>query len=453
MSLGATPAPTAPAESASDAAIAKAARRLIPFLVAGFFVAYLDRVNLGFAALTMNKDLALSPAAFGWGAGVFFFGYALFEAPSNYILHHVGARRWLARIMVSWGLVSAGMAFVHDESSFVALRLLLGVTEAGFSPGVLLYLTYWFPAVQRGRIFGLFLIAVPLSTAFGAPVSGAILTYMNGLFGLAGWQWLFIVEAAPATLLGVVAWFFLTDRPEHADWLEPNERAALVARMADEAGEEDHHILPALREPRNLLLGIAYFGIVLALYGLGVWLPQIAAGFGYAPMGAALLTAVPFIIGAGAMMVWGRRSDRGAPARDAALAAIAGSVGLTISAFCTTPAAAIAAMSLGAAGTLAAMPAFWNHVARGVTGARAAVTIALVNSIGNLAGFAGPYLVGWVKETTGLWFAALLTLAAGPALCAAIMATVDRRERRPSIFDVDGLMRENSNLDRSRETL
>ena len=217
------------------ATLTRVTRRLIPFLGLCYFAAYLDRVNLSFAAATMSRDLNFSPTVYGWGAGVFFISYALLEAPSNYILHRVGARLWIARIMVTWGLVSAAMAFVRDETSFYALRFLLGAAEAGFMPGVILYLTYWFPQAQRGRILAAFLFAVPLATVIGAPASGAVVSLAEGVGGMSGWRWLFIIEAAPAIGLGVVAWFYLTDRPATADWLAPAERDWL-ARQARGAG-------------------------------------------------------------------------------------------------------------------------------------------------------------------------------------------------------------------------
>jgi ACS family tartrate transporter-like MFS transporter len=421
-------------EEDAEATLTKVSRRLIPFLVACFFAAYLDRVNLGFAALTMNRDLNFSPIVFGWGAGVFFIGYALFEVPSNYVLHRVGARRWIARIMISWGVVSALMALVWNETSFLALRLLLGVAEAGFAPGVLLYLTYWIPRARRGRVFGAFLVAVPLSTAIGAPISGAVLVLMDGVAGLAGWQWLFILEAAPAVALGAAAYVYLTDRPKDAHWLAPAERDWLQAQIEREEAEEPpggHAIWPALRDPRTLALGAAYFGVVLSLYGLGMWLPQIAQTFGHGPVGVGFITAIPFLCGAVAMVAWGAHSDKtGECVRHTAIAAIAAAGGLAASAYCEGLTASVIALSVAAAGTLAAMPTFWSLATARLSGTRAAVGIALINSIGNLAGFLGPYLVGWIKQTTGEFSLALLALAAGPLFCAALMLRLGAGGRR-----------------------
>ena len=245
----------------TDRTIAKVTRRLVPFLIICFFAAYLDRVNIGFAALTMDKELGFSPQTFGWGAGVFFIGYCLFEAPSNFILHRVGARRWIARIMVSWGVVSGLMALIWGETSFVSLRLLLGVAEAGFAPGVILYLTYWIPAERRALPLGAFLMAVPLSSAFGAPLSSFVLTTMDGVANLSGWRWLFILEAAPSIILGVIALSYLTNRPKDARWLEPAERSWLQARLDAELAtlEDPREPWSMLRHPRVILLGLAYF--------------------------------------------------------------------------------------------------------------------------------------------------------------------------------------------------
>ena len=414
----------------AEATLARVSRRLIPFLALCYCAAYLDRVNLSFAAATMNRELHFSPGVYGWGAGIFFIGYALLETPSNYVLHRVGARFWIARIMVSWGLVSAAMAFVRDAPSFYALRFLLGAAEAGFMPGIILYLTYWFPKAQRARILAAFLFAVPFATVIGAPLSGAVLSFAEGLGGWRGWQWLFILEAAPALALGVVTWFYLTDRPALASWLSPAERNWLVAQLASETGADaesagGHEILRALRDPRALGLGVAYFGVVLALYGLSMWLPQIVEGYGLDVVAAGLVTALPFLLGAGAMLLWGRHSDQcGERLWHTAAAACLAAGGLLAAAGSLTT--AIAAISIAAIGVFATLPPFWAIVTDAYQGARAAVVIALVNSIGNLAGFFGPYLVGWIKETTGGFAPALLTLAAGPLVCAALIVYLGR---------------------------
>ena len=418
-----------PASVDADRLLAKIARRLIPFLVAGFFVAYLDRVNIGFAALTMNKELGFSAEFFGWSAGIFFIGYCLFEAPSNYILHRVGARMWIARIMVSWGVISALTAFVWDGASFVALRFVLGVAEAGFAPGVILYLTYWIPAARRARILGAFLLAVPLSSAVGAPLSGLLLSGMDGVAQISGWRWLFIVEAAPSIVLGVVAYFYLPDRPRAAAWLEPEERVWLQAQLdlEDAAPGADESPWRALRDVRVHALGAVYFGIVVSLYGLGFWLPQIVDAFGYGVVASGFITSIPYVCGALAMILWGRSSDHmDERATHTAIAAVVASAGLSASAFATTPVAAMAALSIASAGTLAAMPTLWSFATLSLAGADAAVGIALINSIGNLAGFVGPYLVGRFKAATGDFSHALLALAVGPLLAAPLILWIAR---------------------------
>lgn len=274
--------------------------RLVPFLMICYFAAYLDRVNISFAALTMNKDLGLSATAYGLGAGIFFFSYFIFEVPSNLALQRFGARRWIARIMVSWGLVSGAMVFVTGESSFYIVRLLLGAAEAGFFPGIIFYLTLWFPAVYRARIIGWFMVAIPLSSVLGAPVSTAILS-MHGILGLADWHWLFILEAIPAVVLGVVTWFYLTDHPAQATWLRADERAWLVQRLAQEEAQREavqrFSTLQALVDPKVLALALVYFGAVAVNYGTAYFLPQIVKVFGLTNMQTGLVTAIPYAVG------------------------------------------------------------------------------------------------------------------------------------------------------------
>ncbi len=295
------------------AAIRKATRRLIPFLCFAYIVNFLDRVNIGFAALHMNKDLGFTPAVFGFGAGIFFLGYIAFEIPSNLALHRFGARLWIARIMISWGLVACAMALVHTETGFYVMRFLLGVAEAGFFPGIILYLTFWFPAERRARIVALFMAAVPLATVVGAPLSGALLK-MRGVLGLAGWHWLFIIEGIPAILLGIAAFFVLTDKPGHASWLTKDEASALEAALHEDAetaktvGYAD--LWQALTQPRVLALGLLYFLMVIGLYGIGFWMPQVIQTFWLDPVSVGFLTAIPYLFAAIAMVAWGRHSDR-----------------------------------------------------------------------------------------------------------------------------------------------
>jgi ACS family tartrate transporter-like MFS transporter len=410
--------------------VAKVAWRLVPLLTAGFFVAYLDRVNVGFAALTMNKEMGFTPAFYGWAAGVFFITYCLFEAPSNHVMHRVGARRWMARIMVSWGLIAAITAFVWSETSFIVLRLLLGAAEAGFAPGVILYLTYWIPAAQRARILAGFLIAVPLGSAVGAPISGVLLTVMDGVAGVSGWRWLFFIEALPSIALGLVCFFYLPDRPAEARWLARDERDWLEAELAREEPSHDEDYWGALLNGRVLALGVAYFGVVMALYGLSFWLPQIVKGFGASILATGFLAAVPYAFGALAMWLWSRSSDhRGETVRHTAIVCVLGAVGLAGAAYAPTPLAAMIALTVAAVGSVAALPTFWSFATLTLGPADAVVGVAMINSIGNLSGLAGPWLVGLIKGATGEFSDALLALALGPALTAALILRVARRGR------------------------
>ena len=401
-------------------AIRKATYRLIPFLCLAYTINFLDRVNVGFAALHMNEDLGFSPAVFGFGAGIFFLGYIAFEIPSNLALQRFGARIWIARIMISWGLVACAMAFVRSETSFYAMRLLLGIAEAGFFPGIILYLTYWFPAGIRARVVAVFMASVPLATVFGGPLSGALLG-MDGVLGLAGWHWLFIIEGAPAILLGFLALKVLTDRPDNADWLTEGEREALKRKLATEAettktlGYSD--LRAALTRPRVLALGCLYFLMVTGLYGIGFWMPQVIGAFGLDPLQIGFLTAIPYLFAAIAMVLWGRRSDRTGERRwHIALPLLLAGAAFAWSAYSGPLLPTMIALTLATLGFYAAFGPFWSLPTALLTGTGAAAGIALVNSMGNAAGFAGPYIVGVLKQSTGSFSAALLFLAVALAL-------------------------------------
>jgi MFS transporter, ACS family, tartrate transporter len=379
--------------------------RIVPFIMLLYFVAFIDRVNIGFAALTMNRDLGLSPSVFGFGAGIFFWGYFLFEVPSNIILHRIGARIWIARVMISWGLVSAAMAFVQGATSFYALRFLLGVAEAGFFPGIILYLSYWFPARQRAAVTALFMAAAPLSTVLGSPVSGALLE-MDGLLGLKGWQWLFLLEALPAVLLGIVVFFYFTDRPEQAKWLATDERNWLVKTMnAEQAGKAttaSHSIWRGLADPRVLALSLVYFGTSAGLYTLGVWAPQIIKQFGLSSLEVGFLNAVPPTLAVVAMILWARHSDRsGERTWHVVLTCLLAAVGLGLAGSASGVAAVLAALTLVNIGISASKPPLWSMPTNFLSGSAAAAGIATINSIGNLGGFVGPAMIGWIKDRTG----------------------------------------------------
>lgn len=401
-------------QTVNQAASAKIAKRLIPFLMLCYFVAYLDRVNVGFAALTMNKDLGFSAEIFGFGAGIFFAGYFLFEVPSNLALEKFGARIWIARIMITWGIISAGFAFITGPASFYVMRFILGVAEAGFFPGIILFLTYWFTAEERARWVGWFMAAVPLSSVIGGPISGLILDTFNGAMGLKGWQWLFIIEGIPSILVGLWVLAYLTDKPEKATWLSQQERDATVAKLKTEQTNREaiqHFTLgQALTNPRVLVLSLVYFGLVCGNYGLGLWLPQIVKGVATTlgldkSTGIAInsltgyLVAVPYAFAVVAMIWWTGHSDR---TRErvwhVAGPAIAGGLALIAAAYLSNPLLAALALTICAMCTYAALPTFWTLPTAFLTGTAAAGGIALINSIGNIGGFTGPYAVGYIKD-------------------------------------------------------
>jgi D-galactonate transporter len=399
--------------------------RLIPFLVLAYFLAYLDRVNLGFAALTMNAELKFSPLVFSWGAGIFFIGYFLFEVPSNIALEKFGASRWIARIMVTWGIISALMALVTGPMSFYGLRFLLGVAEAGFFPGIILYLTYWYPAEYRARFLAAFAVAVPVSTVIGAPASGLLLG-LDGALGLKGWQWLFVIEGIPSIALGLISWFYLTDRPSRADWLSAEQKAWLSSRLDGELAARQavyrHTLWQALGSAKVLTLSAVYFGFVAALYGMQFWLPQIVKAFGFSNAQTGFVTAVPYLFGAVAMVFWARHSDASRErVWHVGLPLLLTAVGLGVSGFSENPIVMMIALIAAAIGTFCTFAVFWTLPTAWLSGTAAAGGIALINSIGNLAGFGGPYLIGWIKDTTGSTAIGLLVLAVLPLLAACLV--------------------------------
>lgn len=411
--------------------IAKVRRRLLPFLAVCLVANYLDRVNIGFAALLMNKDLGLSPIVFGLGSGIFFFSYAAFEVPSNYMLERFGARVWIARILLSWGVVSGLMAIAWNEASFLTLRLLLGLAEAGFVPGVVLYLTYWMPHAYRAVALSGFMLAIPISSVIGAPISGFILEFMQNVGGVKAWQWLFLIEALPSIALGVMAYFWLTDRPAQAEWLAPSERAwlqkTLEAERAAHPEAAAHASIKSLFTADVALLSAIYFGVVLTLYGLVFWLPQIVHDFGYAPVAVGFLSAAPYVVGGLSMYFWSRLVDhRGGHIRHAALAALLSCIGLAACGLLSSPMLTILALSVSAAGTFAMFPIFWTLATQRLPPAQATGAIALINAIAALAGFLGPYLVGWIKDVTGVFHYAPPILALGPLMSILLLLRMAR---------------------------
>jgi ACS family tartrate transporter-like MFS transporter len=404
----------------------KVTRRLIPFLFLLYILNFLDRVNVGFAALQMNRDLGFSPAVYGLGAGIFFLAYALLEVPSNLILLRTGARLWIARIMISWGLVASAMMFVRTPTSFYLLRFLLGAAEAGFFPGIIFYLTHWYPARERARAYSWFLAAIPLAGIVGGPVSGALLG-LHGKLGLEGWQWLFLLEGLPSVVVGLAVLVYLPDRPSGAAWLAPEESAWLEREMEVERRQVvDRHgasLRDALGAGIVWWLALLYFLIVVALYGFGLWLPQLVRGLaGWGDFEVGLVTAIPYIVGAIGMVAIGARSDRtGERHLHIAAAALIGATGFVGVAYLHTPVAGILALSLAALGVLGTLGVFWSLPTTFLKDQAAAGGIAFINSMGALGGFVGPYLLGVVKDRTGSFQGALLTLA-GALVGAAVVA-------------------------------
>jgi ACS family tartrate transporter-like MFS transporter len=405
---------------------AKAAWRLFPFLGILYVACFLDRVNVGFAALTMNKDLGISPYAYGIGSGIFFIGYFFFEVPSNVVLARVGARAWICRIMITWGLVSMAMAFAVGEWSMYGLRFLLGVAEAGFFPGIVYYLTHWFPGAMRGRFMALFLAAIALANIIGSPVS-SLLLQLDGVLGLHGWQWLFLIEGIPAVLLGFVVLAILPDTPEKAPWLDAEEKAVIAKRLAEDPPSDHAELLPMLKDPRVWLLAIPDFGIVFGLYGVGLWLPQIVKGLGFTTFETGFIVAVPYVLSVIAMVLWGASSDRsGERTWHIASASVLAAVSLIAAAFLGTHIVSVVALSFAIVGIYAAITVFWTLPPSFLTGTAAAGGIALINSIANLGGFLGPYIMGWAKQETGDYSLGFFVLSAGLLVTAAMVLAMNR---------------------------
>ena len=407
--------------------IAKVSWRIIPFLIVCYFVSFLDRVNLGFAGAAISKQFAFSATVFGLGAGIFFIGYFLFEVPSNIALDKYGARRWIARIMLTWGLISGATAFVQGEYSFYAIRFLLGVAEAGFFPGIILYLTYWFPAAYRARIVGWFMVAIPVSSVIGAPVSQWILG-MDGAAGLAGWQWLFLIEAAPSVVLAFVVLGFLTDKPTDAHWLEADERKWLAGTLDEERRHREavkkFGLMEALTNPRILFLSLVYFGDVAALYGVGFWLPQIIKPFNLSPLATVGALAIPYAVGAVGMVLWVKHSDQTAERKmHTAIPAFVACLGLALVPVVADPTLKVVMLCVASLGIFAMLPVFWTLPTAFLTGTAAAGGIALVNSIGNLSGYVGPQVIGVLKDQTGGYDAGIWFLAAC-AGCAGVIVLI-----------------------------
>jgi D-galactonate transporter len=410
---------------------AKITTRLVPFLFICYLAAYLDRVNVGFAKLQMSSELKFSETVYGFGAGIFFLGYVLFEVPSNIVLHRVGARLWIARIMITWGLLSGAMAFVTTPTMFYILRFLLGVAEAGFIPGILLYLTYWYPASRRGRITAIFLAAIPVSSIIGGPVSGWILSALSGAHGLSGWQWLFIVETIPSLVLGIAILFYLDDRVAAAKWLNEDEKKIVATNIAnDQKGKEEFsHLSYAFKSGRVWLLGVIYFAIASGIYIISFWVPTIIKQTGVTdPLHIGLLTAVPYIVAIVAMVLTNSHADRVRERRwHTVIPTLVTAAGLVVTALAThNTLIAMAGLTLAAAGASSCQSSFWTFPANLLAGAAAAAGIALINSVGNIGGFASTFVVGWLTDLTHSTSASLYLFAGLLVVAALLLLTIPK---------------------------
>ena len=410
---------------------ARVTRRLIPLLFACYVAAYLDRVNVGFAKLQMLADLRFSATVYGLGAGIFFIGYFLFEIPSNLILHRIGARLWIARVMLTWGLISAAMLFVTSPTGFYILRFLLGAAEAGFFPGVILYLTFWYPSDRRAAIIALFMTGIPVAGVIGGPLSGWILGAMAGVRGLAGWQWLFLLEALPSLALGVAVLLYLDDGIARAHWLAAEEKEILATRIAaDQQQASAHSVWESFTKPQVWFLGVIYFCLIAGLYGAGFWLPTLIQRTGVAsPLGIGLLTVLPNAVAAVAMVTISRWSDRTRERRwHLVVPALVGAAGWLVTVrFGRSTAIALCGMSFAMAGVTTSLALFWSLPTAILAGAAAAAGIALINSIGNLAGFVGPSLIGWIVDRTGSTDVGVYALAGVLALGGMLVLTIPAR--------------------------
>jgi len=426
--------------------------RLIPFMMLLYFIAFLDRANVGFAAMDMNRDLNISKTLYGFGSGAFFIGYFFFELPSNLLLDRFGARKWIARIMISWGIVSAATAWVVGPNSYIAVRILLGIAEAGFFPGMILYMTYWFPATIRARMTALFVAAIPISGIIGAPLSGFLLE-LHGVGGMAGWQWMFIVEAIPALLLGFVVPFYLTDRPHEARWLQPDQAEWLQQSLDAENYHKPHMpLLRAVVHPSILALSAVYFCMMVGLYGLNFWMPTVLGRDGVGILSPQLkwILAIPPLFGALTMFFWGRHSDRKQEREWHVLGAMfCGALGFALAAATThkgfaanfTPAVNQTIATLGfvcvAVGVFCAMSTFWPLPSMRLRGTAAAGGIAVVNSIGNLGGFVGPYIIGALKDMQYGFPGGLLVSSLFMA-CGAVLVVITRSRVPVLAADIEG---------------
>ena len=415
-------------DSLERSTIRAAGARIVPLLIFAFIISFLDRVNVGFAAISANKDLGLTATMYGFGAGLSFIGYSAFELPSNLALERFGARRWLARIMVTWGLIGCAMAWVHSPMSFYVVRFLIGAAEAGLFPGAILYLTYWFPRRYRAGYIGLFALGSPLANVLGAPISGALLN-LNGFFGMKGWQWLYLLEASPAVILGLIIWAALPDRPAEAHWLSDDQKAWLAGELAKEQNAGAHkNPLAMILDGKVLFLSAVFFLTGGASYALSLWLPQIIKGLGFSNIATGFLSATPFLFGCIAMLLAGAWSDR---SRERIWSTIHPNLltflGLMIGGLAPTPALQFFGVCLAAAGFFAAKGPFLALISESFSDSTAAAGIALVSTLGSLSGFFAPSMVGWMKDHFHNYSLAFVGLAIQPLIGAALLLAFHKR--------------------------
>lgn len=408
--------------------------RLMPFLLAAYIICYIDRVNIGFAALQMNKAVGIDPKTYGLGAGIFFIGYFILEVPSNLALERFGARKWIARIMITWGMASGAFALIGGPTSFLLLRFLLGAAEAGFFPGVILYLTYWYPSVYRAKIVGIFMVAIPVAGMIGSPFSGAVLG-MDGILGLGGWQWIFILEAIPAILLGIYSFIGLTDRPEHATWLAPDQRAWLIGMLNTErtrAPKVPHvSVWRVMTNKHVLIMALVYSGAAGASTALALWMPQLVKPFGLTNFQTGLVNAIPFAIAAVWMILWGLSSDRtGERVWHNALPLAWMVAAMILTFFAHSLWTIIPLLTLVAAGTYASKGPFWALSSEWLGAGAAAAGLAQINALGNLASFFFNYMIGWIKDETGSYPAALMPIAIVATIGVICVVVVGRGQPR-----------------------
>lgn len=426
--------PTATAETPElareNAVFRKVVLRIVPFLILCYVFSYLDRVNVGFAKLQMSDDLGLSEAAYGLGAGLFFIGYFLFEVPSNLMLQRVGARTWIARIMITWGLVSGAFSFVTNETTFYVLRFLLGAAEAGFYPGVILYCTYWFPSHRRARVIAMFMSAIPVAGIFGNPLSGWIMDTFDGVSGWHGWQWMFLLEAIPALLIGVATMFYLDNGVRSAKWLSEEEKDIVEAAIARGTAHQKHgRVWDGFRDPKVWLMCLIYFCFVMGQYALTFWMPTFVKSTGIDDnFTIGVLSAVPFVAALIAMNLFGRSADKRRERRwHLVVPSLMGAVGFSLAAgWSGSTVLSLVALSFAAAGVLTCAPLFWSLPTAFLGGTAAAAGLALINSVGNLAGFVSPYMIGGLKDATGSTSIPMYVLALSLVIGAAAVLTTKK---------------------------